>query len=54
MGQELAEWMIRRKHARLIDRVWPVDGSLPQRIRERLAALKDAERRRSGEPRAEQ
>jgi hypothetical protein len=52
--QELAEWMIRRKRARFVDRVWPVDGARPELIRERLAALEDAERRRSGELRAEQ
>jgi hypothetical protein len=47
--QELAEWMIRRKRARFVERVWPVDGSLPEPILERLAALEGAERRRSGE-----
>ncbi len=31
------------------ERLWPVDGSLPELIRESLAALEEAERRRSAQ-----
>jgi hypothetical protein len=49
MVHDLAEWIRCQRPRFQSERVWPVEDSLPEPILERLAALEQAEQRRSGE-----
>ena len=49
MEHDLPEWIRHIRTRFTSERLLPLDGSLPKPIIERLAALEDAERRRSGD-----